>query len=480
MGKTFIRFISRLSVMCGVLIVTGCASVGPDYVRPDTSVSTIWHTQLKGGLATDERDPETLAAWWSTLNDPELDSLTKRAVVGNLDLKKAGARVREARARRGLAKADLFPTLDATGNASRSRSSEDTGGGMTGELYSVGFDAGWELDIFGGVRRSVEASQADLEASREGLRDVLVSLLAEVALNYVEARTFQNRLAVVEANLAVQNKTYQLTLWRRQAGLSDELAVQQALYNLESTRSQMPTLRTGLEEAMNRIAVLLGEQPGKVHEELKSPAPIPAAPLKLAVGVPADAMRRRPDVRRTERNLAAQTARVGVATADLYPKFKLTGTIGMAALTPGNLFSAGNQTNSIGAGITLPIFHGGAIRQNIEVQSALQEQSLIAYETAVLIALEEVENAIVAYAEEQQRLQSLSEATTAAQKAAELAQYKYQSGLSDFSSVLDAQRSILSFQDQMAQSSGTVTSNLVRLYKALGGGWSSLAQDDKK
>lgn len=480
MGKPFIKCISRLSLICGLLIVTGCASVGPDYVRPDTPVSTIWHTQLKGGLVTDETDPKTLAAWWSTLNDHELSSLVERAAAGNLDLKKAGARVREARARRGLAKADLFPTLDATGNASRSRSSEDTGGGMTGELYSVGFDAGWELDIFGGVRRSVEASQADLEASREDMRDVLVSLLAEVALNYVEARTFQQRLAVVEANLAVQNETYQLTLWRRQAGLSDELAVQQALYNLESSRSQMPTLRTGLEEAMNRISVLLGEQPGKVHEELKSPEPIPAAPLKLAVGIPADAMRRRPDVRRAERNMAAQTARVGVATADLYPKFKLTGTIGMAALTPGNLFSAGNQTYNYGAGITLPIFHGGAIRQNIEVQSALQEQYLMAYETAVLTALEEVENCIVAYAEEQQRLQSLSEATTAAQKAAELAQYKYQSGLSDFGSVLDAQRSLLSFQDQMAQSSGTVTSNLVRLYKALGGGWTSLAQDDNK
>lgn len=480
MGKTYIRYISRLSLICGLLIITGCATVGPDYVRPDTSMSTIWHSQLKGGLATDETDPKSLAAWWSTLNDPELSSLVERAVADNLDLKKAGARVRESRARRRLANADLFPTLDATGNANRRRSSEDTGGGMTAELYSVGFDAGWELDIFGGVRRSVEASQADLEASREDMRDVLVSLLAEVALNYVEARTLQQRLAVVEANLAVQNETYQLTLWRHQAGLSDELAVKQALYNLESTRSQMPTLRTGLEEAMNRIAVLLGEQPGKVHEELKSPAPIPAVPPKVAVGIPADAMRRRPDVRRAERNLAAQTARIGVAAADLYPKFKLSGAIGLEALTAGSLFSAGKNTNSIGAGITLPIFHGGAIRQNIEVQSALQEQYLIAYETAVLTALEEVENAIVAYAEEQQRRQSLSEAMTAAHKAAELAQYKYQSGLSDFGSVLDAQRSLLSFQDQMAQSSGTVTSNLVRLYKALGGGWSSLAQDDKK
>lgn len=256
----------------------------------------------------------------------------------------------------------------------------------------------------------------------------------------------------------MQSETYQLTLWQHQAGLSDELAVQQARYNLESTRSQIPTLRTGIEEAMNRIAVLLGEQPGKVHEELKNPAPIPAAPLKVAVGVPADAMRRRPDVRRAERNLAAQTARVGVAVADLYPKFRLSGAIGLEALSAGSLFFASSQTYSFGPSITLPIFHGRAIRQNIEVQSALQEQDLIAYETTVLSALEEVENAIVAYAEEQQRKQSLSEATIAAQKAVDLAQYKYQAGLSDSSNVLEAQRSLLSFQDQLAQSSGTVTS----------------------
>ena len=484
MKRTFSGYVSRLSLICGLLILTGCATVGPDYVRPDTSVSITWHTQLKDGLATDEIDPKTLAAWWSTLNDPELSSLVDRAVAGNLDLKKAGSRVREERARRGLAKADLFPTLDATGNANRSRSSEDTGGGMARELYSSGFDAGWELDVFGGVRRSVEASQADLEASREDLHDVLVSLLAEVALNYVEVRTFQRRLSVVEANLAVQDETYQLTIWRHQAGLSDELAVQQARYNFESTRSQIPTLRTGLEEAMNRIAVLLGEQPGKVHEELKNTVAVPAAPLKVAVGIPADAMRHRPDVRRAERNLAAQTARIGVAVAELYPKFRLSGAIGLEALSAGNLFSAGSQTHSLGADITLPVFHGGAIRQNIEVQSALQEQYLIVYETTVLSALEEVENAIVAYAGEQQRRQSLSEATIAAQKAADLAQYKYQSGLSDFSNVLDAQRSLLSLQDQMAQSSGAVTSNLVRLYKALGGGWNSLAlpqgSDDKK
>ena len=471
----FIRSISRLIAVLPILI--GCATVGPDYVRPDTPVSATWHTELKGGLSGGEMDPQTLAAWWKTLNDPELSRLIDRAVLGNLDLKKALARVREARARRGIAKADLFPTLDATGSATWSRTSKDTGSGKTNDFYAAGFDAGWELDIFGGVRRSVEAAESDLQATEEDLRNILVSLLAEVALNYIDVRTSQVQIAVAEENLEAQSETYQLTQWRYEAGLSDELAVQQARYSLENTRSLIPALRTALEEAMNRIAVLLGEQPGRVHPELEKQEPIPVTPLNAAVGVPADLLRRRPDVRQAERQLAAQTARIGVATADLYPKFTLSGSIGLEALSLTNLSSSGTWTLSGGPRMSWAIFKGGAIRQNIEVQSALQEQYLIAYESAVLSALEEVENALVAYAEVQQRRQSLSEATEAARKAVALAQHKYQAGLTDFNNVLDAQRSLLSFQEQLAQSEGNVTSNLVRLYKALGGGWTSMAAD---
>ena len=479
-----IRAVSWLPSVLAILVITGCAAVGPNYVPPEMSVSAIWHTQLEGGLATEEIDPHTLASWWTTLNDPGLSSLIERAVAGNLDLKKARARVRESRARRGIAKAGMFPTLDIAGSDTWTRSSKDTGTGKTSQLYVASFDSGWELDIFGGVRRSVEASEADLWAIREDLHDVLVSLLAEVALNYVEVRTFQSRLDEAEASLEAQNETYQLTLWRYQAGLSDELATQQARYNLESTRSQIPTLRMGLDEAMNRIAVLLGEQPGKVHGELEKREPIPVTPLKAAVGVPADLLRRRPDIRRAERELAAQTARVGVATADLYPRFTLSGSIGLEALSLNNLLSnlssSDSWTLSGGPRISWAVFDAGAIRQNIEVQSALQEQALIQYEAAILGALEDVENALVSYAEEQHRRDDLHEATQAAQKAVELAQNKYQAGLADFSNVLDAQRSLLSFQDQMTQSNGTVTSNLIRLYKALGGGWTSMAADEKK
>jgi len=472
-----IRLLAWLPMVLAVLILAGCATVGPDYVPPDTTVSKDWHTQLNGGLTAEEIDPQALATWWNMLNDQELSNLIARAAKGNLDIKGARARIREARVRRGASRADLFPTLDATGSATRSRTREDTGVGETRDFYAAGFDAGWELDLFGGAQRSVEVADADLDATQENLHDVLVSLTAEVALNYIEVRIYQKRLAVNKANLKIQQETYRLIQSRYQAGLDDELAVQQARSNLESTRSQIPTLRTSLEEAMNRIAVLLGEQPGGLHEELENYKPVPVVPLEVAVGVPADTLRRRPDIRQAERELAAQTARIGVATAELYPKFTLSGSIGLEALSLDNLIAAGSRTFSIGPRITWPIFNAGSIRANIEVQSAIQEQTMIRYESTILSALEEVENALVAYGEEQIRRTSLAEAVDAAKQALELAQYKYQTGLIDFTTVLDAQRSLMAYEDQLVQSTGSITSNLVRLYKALGGGWISLAPD---
>jgi multidrug efflux system outer membrane protein len=471
------RLLTWLHALIAILILAGCATVGPDYIPPDTTVSKDWHTPLKGGLIAEGMDLQALSSWWSRLEDPELSDLIERSVKGNLDVKDARARIREARARRGIARADLFPTLDATGSATWSHTSEDTGTGETRDFYAAGFDAGWELDLFGGTQRSVEAANADLDAAQENLYDVLVSLTAEVALNYIEVRIYQKRLAATKANLEIQQETYCLIQSRYQAGLDDELAVHQARSSLESTRSQIPTLRTGLEEAMNRIAVLLGVQPGALHKQLENYKSVPVVPLKVAVGVPADVLRRRPDVRKAERELAAQTARIGVAIAELYPKFTLIGSIGLEALSLGNLITAGSRTFSIGPRITWPIFNAGSIRANIEIQSAIQEQTMIQYESAILSALEDVENALVAYVEEQIRRTSLEEAVDAAKKALDLAQFKYQTGLIDFITVLDAQRSLLTYEDQLVQSTGTITSNLVRLYKALGGGWSSLTLD---
>jgi len=469
-GRTlFCRGLAVVIAVLSFMILAGCAAVGPDYVVPDENLPPAWHTELGQGLSAETVDPQHLAEWWKILGDPVLTGLVEQAVANNLDLKQATAKLREARARRDISRTGLFPLLDASGSAGRSKSS----GGSPRSSYAVGFDAGWEIDVFGGVRRGVEAAQADLAANREELRDVLVSLAAEVALNYLDVRTFQERLATAEKNLNIQQETFDLATWRQEAGLSDELALQQARYNLESTRAQVPTLRVGLEEAKNRMAVLTGKIPGSLHKLLEETRPIPVIPPTVAVGVPAETLRHRPDIRRAERNLAAQTARIGVAVADLYPKFRLTGTIGLESLKSSDLFKAASKTWSFGPSVSWNIFDADAIRGNIEVQSAIQEQYLYAYEAAVLNGLEEVENGLTAYIEEQLHHERLAAAVEAARRAESLASQQYGAGLVDFNTVLEAQRSLLSFEDQLTQSDGAVTANLVRLYKALGGGWYS-------
>jgi NodT family efflux transporter outer membrane factor (OMF) lipoprotein len=460
-------------LFCG-LMLAGCFTVGPDYKSPEIAAPDKWTASLRRGLSDTQPDAQALAQWWTTLGDPDLSNLVECAVTGNPDLQAAQARIREARARRGIAQAGLSPALDLGGSATVSRGSEDLGPGDQRELYRTGFDASWEIDVFGGIRRSIEAAQGDLEASVADYRDVLVSLVAEVALNYVDARTLQAQLQVAEDNLKAQSETLQLTEWRFAAGLVNSLDVEQARSNLENTRAQLPRLRSGIEAAKNRLTILLGIFPGTLEVQLAARKPIPEAPLEVTVGVPAEALRRRPDVRRAERQLAAQTARVGVATADLYPKFSLPGSVGLEALSANHLFSSSSAAWSLGGQFAWPVFRGGAIRQNIEVQNALQEQSLKHYEATILIALEDVENALTAFAEEQERQDALTEAMQSAQRAADLARDQYSSGLIDFQSVLDAERTLLNAQDQLAQSKGQVTANVISLYKALGGGWTNL------
>ena len=455
------------------LVLTGCAAVGPDYVRVEPEAPTAWHGALSGGLAAEAADREALAQWWTVLGDPLLTSLENRAVEGNLDLKQARARLGEARARRGLTRAGLYPNVDVGAAATKSRSSENAGTGREVELYQTGFDAGWELDVFGGIRRSVEAADADLAASREALRDVLVSLTAEVGLNYVDVRSFQVRLAAAQSNLGAQENTYELNASLYKAGLIDELPVQQARYNLERTRSEIPLLEIGLSATMNRLAVLLGAPPGALEDQLAPSRPIPMVPVAVAVGVPAEALRRRPDVRRAERELAAQTARIGVATAELYPRFRLFGSIGIESLELGDLATWPSRTFAVGPSVSWRLFDAGSIRRNTEIQDARQEQALLSYQAVVLGALEEVENGLVAFAKVQQRRDALVLATEAASRADQVARDRYRAGLVDFSNVLDAQRSLLAFQDQLARSQGEVAAGLIRLYKALGGGWSA-------
>jgi len=459
-----------LAVAVPALLLGACAAVGPDYVAPDSRAPVQWSSPLDGGLDARAEPAKALAQWWTKLGDPLLSDLERRAVAGNPNLAKAKARLREARARRAISATAPYPTVDARGAGTRSGS-----GGAPRDLYTTGLDARWELDLFGGKQRALEAAEADAQASEQDLRGTLVSLLAELALDYVDVRTFQSRLATAKANLRIQEETYHIAQWRYQAGLATELEVEQAHYNLLQTRALVPSLQIGLAQSANALAVLLGEPPGSLRDTLARPAPIPVTPLAVAVGVPADALRHRPDVRAAERRLAAQTARIGVATADLYPSLSLVGSIGLEALVPSALLNAAARTFSIGANAKWRAFDAGSIRANIAAQGALAAQALETYRAAVLTALRKVEDAMIAYARKQERRRALIEAAGAAERAVGLARDRYRSGLIDFQVVLDSQRSLLSLQDSLAVSKGAVTSGLVRLYKALGGGWESLS-----
>lgn len=447
----------------------GCAAVGPDYSEPQLAVPAGW----SAGTGTDAMDAVLLARWWHGFGDPVLDRLVADALAANLDLAQARARLREARARRGVAGAALAPSVDASLSGSRSRSSGQSGSGSTRELYSAGFDASWELDVFGGLRRSVEAAQADLEASVESLSDTRVSLAAEVALNYIDLRTAEQRLAIAEESIASRGENHQIIRWRQQAGLVSELDLAQATTDLESTRAVLPPLRTAVTEAKNRLAVLLGRNPGELESLVHADRPIPLAAAEIVAAIPADTLRQRPDVRVAERRLAAQTARLGEAEAARYPSFRLSGSLGLEALELDALADRDANTHSLFGGITAPVFNAGRIAANIEIQDALVEQARLAYRAAVLAALEEVENALTAVANTDARRAKLAEAAAAARTTLAIAEYRYASGLADFLSVLDAQRTQLSLDEQLAGSTGELARAQVRLYKALGGGWST-------
>ena len=464
------------ALLCGLsLLGAGCAPRRTVY-RPPVSApleqADKWSTPLSGGAAAKPADDALLAHWWAALGDPLLTSLEERAVKENLDLRKAEAKLRQARAQRAIAETGLLPTVDANGSATGNRSSSRAGMGQFGQSYSASLDASWEPDFYRRVRDSVDAYSADIDAAREDLRDVLVSLTAEVALDYVDVRSYQAQIAVTKSNLALQQETYNVTLARYQSGLATELDAEQARLTLESTRAGLPTLEAGLQKSANAISVLLGARPGTVDAELAEVKPVPVIPAEIGVGVPADLVRRRPDIRGAERRVAAQTLRVGIATADLSPTFRLSGSLGLNSTTILNLLTpaalAGNLAGSVGQ----TVFNRRKIREQIKVQDAVLEQTLASYESTVLGGIADVENALNAFAQEQVRRKSLAAARGSAERAVTLSRNLYSAGLKDFLSVLDAQRSLLTLDNQLAQSDASITAGLIRLYKALGGGWS--------
>jgi len=464
------------AIILVLILLSGCAAVGPEFQTPELSAPDTWHTKMAGGLAVSETASRDQAAWWELFTDPLLTRLIEQAAAGNLDLQKAVVRIQEARALYGISQAGNYPILDSTGLVQRRQSSDETGTGNASGFFHAGFDAAWELDLFGGVQRSQEAALAEMETRQEAMNNVLISLQAEVALHYLELRTFQERLVAARGNLEVQKETYDINVSRFNAGLIGELPVYQSQYILEQTRSQIPLLQDGIGRAANRLAVLVGKPPGTLHDALMEKHAIPCIPVEVVMNIPARTLRQRPDIRRAERVLARETALVGVAMADLYPRFHLNGTFGLEALSAGNFFNSGSRFWGIGPRVSWRLFDGGRIRQTIAAQSARQEQAMIDYQSALLTAKEEIENAILAFAKEQLRRDSLVKATAAARNAGRIARDQYQAGLVDFSNVLDAQRSLLSFEDQLARSRGAVSANLVRLYKSLGGGWQHMAR----
>ncbi|HVY68598.1 MAG TPA: efflux transporter outer membrane subunit [Verrucomicrobiae bacterium] len=460
-----------------ILAAGGCA-VGPDYHRPEAHAPSAWSEPLAGG-ETNAAAP--LTVWWKNFNDPELDTLIDRAIQSNLDLRVAQARVREARARYGVAKADLWPTANASGGYQRAGTShhQPVLGSIPlppdvpfeNDVHQAGFDASWEIDVFGGKRRGVEAAKAEVSASEAGRRAIIMSLLGDVARNYVEVRGSQRRLDIARQNITAQEKALAITRDRFTQGLTSDLDVQQASTLLSTTTAEVPTLEILIQTSIHRLGVLLGQQPGVLLAELSTTAPIPGTPAVVPVGLPSELLLRRPDVQRVERQLAAATANIGVARADLFPRFFLTGTAGFESVSASDWFTAGSRFWSAGPTVQWKVFDAGRIRANIKVQNARQEQALATYEQTVLTAFEEVENALVAYAKEQTRRESLAKAVASSQKSLHLANSLYANGLTDFLHVLDAERSLYQVEDQLAQSDRAVSANLITLYKALGGGW---------
>jgi NodT family efflux transporter outer membrane factor (OMF) lipoprotein len=463
----------RLGALIAALLSGGCL-VGPDYVPPRPEMPDAWHQQLARGLAEGEAD---FQRWWSLLGDPMLDSLMDRAVEGNLDLREAVARIEESRARLGIAKGERVPDLDSIGGVQRQRLSENLAGAVAPPLeredtiHSAGFDAFWEVDVWGRVRRSVESAAASEEASIESYRDILVSLYAEVARSYVDVRTLQQRLTYARANADTQRGSLELTRERNRAGLVGDLDVRQAELNLARTESFIPVLEQGLAAAIHRLGVLTGDFPSALYTALAPTGDIPGPPDRVLVGLPAELLRQRPDVRRAERDLASRNARIGVATADLYPRFSLVGTFAFDSVESDKWIDAASRGWVFGPSVRWNLFDGRRVRNAIRTEEALTAQALARYENTLLRALQEVEDSMVAFVQEQDRRDALERSATAAAAAVKLVEELYRLGLTDFQNVLDTQRSLFDQQDALAESEGFVTQDLIRIYKALGGGW---------
>jgi len=465
---------NRKIVVIGLLglSLSGCMTVGPDYETPKNSIKedAKWSNGSKADFSSETPSAET---WWKVFNDPLLNEMIETAKKNNYDIKIAIAAVAEARARLGLSKSDGGLNVGATGQVSRNGTPANAiqPNGSIDDSYGVGMDASWEIDVFGRIRRQVESATAEYVATAEDRNDVMITLYAQVATTYFEIRSLQASLKAVKSNVEAQEKIYKLTKDKFDNGITNKLDVAQASLVLATTRTAIPSLEIRLTNALNSISVLLGERPpGTFRTRLEKVIDIPLVPGNVAVGIPANILRQRPDVRRAERLLAAQVAKIGIAEAEIYPTFSLNGSINYA--TDSNaLFSSDTRGFSFGPAMRWDILRGGKIKSQIAVEDARSLQALYRYEQTILRALNEVENSMTAFILQRVEMQAQKQAYDAAKESLDLSLELYSQGLTDFQNVQQSQTQFLEVDQALAGAKGESAKNLVQVYKSIGGGW---------
>jgi NodT family efflux transporter outer membrane factor (OMF) lipoprotein len=466
--------------MVGLLLAAGCMKVGPDFVKPEAGVMSNWLETGQYKQVTTQA--EDYRDWWRAFNDPVLNQLIQNAYQQNLPLRIAGVRVLGARAQLGVAVGQLYPqTQQATGSVQKIRLSDtsaSSGPGAPTKYWQsqIGLTASWEIDFWGKFRRAVESADASLMAAVADYDSALVSLTEDVANAYINLRTLEKRLNIARQNVVVQKKSLKIAWARFKGGTTSRRDVEQAQTVLESTEATIPTLEAQLRQTQNALCVLMGLPPRDLKDILGAKSEIPAPPPQVAVGIPADLLRRRPDIKGAEWRAAAQCAQIGVAKANLYPAFSLSGTFGLEASDVGtfslrNMFDWKSRTGTIGPAFQWNIFNYGRITNQVRVQDAKFQELIIAYQNTVLQAQQEVENSLIGFLMAQQRAQKLALATAAAQRSVELAILQYREGITDFTTVLTAEQTLLTQQDNLATTLGDISANLVGVYRALGGGW---------
>ncbi|MDB5698015.1 MAG: efflux transporter outer rane subunit [Alphaproteobacteria bacterium] len=461
----------KLLLPAFVILLAGCATVGPDYTPPLPSALGVPANYV---LPANAASPQDLTAWWGRFNDPLLDRFIAEAISGNLDLAVARSRLRQAREASIQARSDLVPTVGVSGGVGRTIDSQ----GNSSTDLSLGGDAAWEADLFGGISRGIEAARADEQGAGFDLAAIRIAAIGDVATNYVQARLAQQRLQNARDQLAIADDDFEIARWRVQAGLVSSLDAEQARAQRAQTAATIPTFESAFAAAAYRIAVLTGQAPGATTAALEAVQPIPAPLPSVAVGIPADTLRQRPDVRSAERALASATARIGVAQAQLYPALRLSGNIGTSALSVGGLFDS--ITGGLLAGLSQTLFDGGRLHSQVRSQRAAAEGAQATYRQSVLTALEDVENSLVALRSARARQQQFAIALDAANNSAILARSQYRAGLTDFQILLDAERSLLAARDGLTSARADEALATIQLYRALGGGWDPQAAPDQE